>query len=138
MKLHTFRPRDPCGPPLGLGAMSPRDSWRYQRSLERFRSHYGEPKPLMRGEVGEILGFDLKPSIPCVKIRIPCVKRYRGLQARRAAFYDRRKTERVLLRILRGAEDLREAISDAMLDAAISGTGVARIGTEARTEAPHW
>jgi hypothetical protein len=54
---HTFRQRDPGGQPLGLGRMSARDRWRYDQSLFRFRTHYGEPKSLLTGEIGSIDGF---------------------------------------------------------------------------------
>ncbi|MDP3139807.1 MAG: hypothetical protein Q8N17_26155 [Burkholderiaceae bacterium] len=59
---HNFRMRDPGGPPLGLGQMSARDRYRYARSLERFRNRHGEPVPLMRGEVGQILGFVIRTT----------------------------------------------------------------------------
>lgn len=49
---HTFNLRDPGGPPLGLGRMSARDQWRYAQSLSRFRARYGEPQPLIAGEIG--------------------------------------------------------------------------------------
>lgn len=54
---HTFRQRDPGGPPLGLGRMSARDQWRYAQSLSRFRERHGEPPPLFTGEIGRIDGF---------------------------------------------------------------------------------
>jgi len=50
--FHDFRPKDPGGSPMGLGKMSARDRWRYDQSLARFRAKYGEPKPLIRGEIG--------------------------------------------------------------------------------------
>jgi hypothetical protein len=55
--FHTFKQRDPGGPPLGLGRMSARDRWRYAESQRRFRLRYGEPKPLSTGEIGTIDGF---------------------------------------------------------------------------------
>lgn len=55
--FHTFRQRDPGGPPLGLGRMSARDRWRYDESLRRFRLRHGEPKPILTGEIGTIDGF---------------------------------------------------------------------------------
>jgi hypothetical protein len=66
MKHHHFRMRDPGGPPMGLGRLSPRDEWRYQQSLARFRARRGEPEPVLRGEVGLILGFRFKscPAAP--------------------------------------------------------------------------
>lgn len=50
--FHTFRPRDPCGPPMGLGRMSARDVWRYEQSLLRFNKKYGAPPKLISGEIG--------------------------------------------------------------------------------------
>ena len=57
IKCHCFKLRDPCGPPLGLGLMSARDAWRYDRSMARFRARFVEPKPLLRGEIGQIDEF---------------------------------------------------------------------------------
>ena len=60
-KRHCFKLRDPCGPPLGLGRMSARDAWRYDRSVARFSARFGEPKPLLRGEIGQIDEFRIIP-----------------------------------------------------------------------------
>lgn len=54
---HTFRPRDPGGPPGGLGSMSARDRWRYAQSFERFRRNYGPPIEFIQPEVGVIDRF---------------------------------------------------------------------------------
>lgn len=58
---HAFRRRDPGGPPLGLGRMSARDQWRYERSLSRFKARYGKPIPLFVGELGSIFRFRIVP-----------------------------------------------------------------------------
>lgn len=52
---HSFRLKDPGGPPLGLDRMSARDAWRYDQSLSRYRKNHGEQKPLLIGEVGRFV-----------------------------------------------------------------------------------
>lgn len=54
---HVFNMRDPGGPPFGMGAMSPRDCWRYEQSLSRYKDRHGKPSELIAGEIGQIRGF---------------------------------------------------------------------------------
>lgn len=57
-KYHCFRPRDPGAPPMGLGAMSVRDQWRYAQSLSRFKTNHPDVCPgLIAGEIGVLDGF---------------------------------------------------------------------------------
>lgn len=62
--FHTFRPRDPGGPPMGLGRMSARDVWRYEQSLSRFKAKYGAPPKFITGEIGHIESFVFISQIP--------------------------------------------------------------------------
>lgn len=56
---------DPAGPPLGLGKLSARDSWRLQRSMERYRLRPDAVSDkivedlIMKGEIGYVYGMTI-------------------------------------------------------------------------------